>query len=215
MDHATPVGAGQWPGTGRCRRLTPLARSISSAYRKPHMFWQHHARSTRFRPIDPDQPREMFVRIRTFAASALVAVVFTGGVAGVAAAAQPPGPPAGVAPGAQPEGSPGPRAMIDARPVPTGPNTGRTTGPNVGPLTGAITGRARTVEMAPAAPSRGRPDSRPVQRTVGSGRGGVRLVPGSRIPGRAGRLLLDCPCVLAARAWVGRLASRAAATTTS
>jgi hypothetical protein len=48
------------------------------------------------------------VRIRTFAASALVAAALTGGLAGVAAAAQPPGPPAGVAPAAQPEGSPGP-----------------------------------------------------------------------------------------------------------
>jgi LysR substrate binding domain len=85
-------------GAGVLQGHRPLAKAlgdrarISSAYREPHTFWQHHARSTRLRPIDPDRPKEMSVRIRTFAASALVAVALTGGLAGVAAA-QPPGPP--------------------------------------------------------------------------------------------------------------------------
>jgi hypothetical protein len=91
------------------------------------------------------------------------------------------------------------RATIEARLVSTGPSTGRTTGPDVGPITGPIAGRVRTVGMALAAGSRWRLDSRPVPGTVGSGGGGVRFVPGS-IPGRAGRFLFACPCVLAARA---------------
>jgi hypothetical protein len=43
------------------------------------------------RPIDSGQPKETSVRVRTFAASALVAVALTGGLAVVAAAAQPTG----------------------------------------------------------------------------------------------------------------------------
>jgi hypothetical protein len=106
------------------------------------------------------------------------------------------------------------RPAVDPRPVPTGLNIGRTTGPNVGPITGPDQRPDHRRDQRPDH----RPDHRPgedgldrtdprpeieppLPRTVGSGRGGVRLVP-STIPGASRTVALGLS--LCGRSCTGR-----------